>query len=428
MSIPTLTPVQQTSPIVLTSTGSHAAVADSLVFGVYSHSPYFITGAVDQVSFTYKMLGGDVLDIELTPGNIYSAYETACLEYSYIVNSHQAKNSLSNFIGATTASFNSKGQYLSGALSASLSGTNVSLTVPKFKFEYAKKVANGLAEEAALGDTRIYSASITLVNDVQDYDLQKIVQDASVDGSTDFGFAFTGSIDNKRIAVRRVYYKSPASMWRFYGYYGGLNVVGNLSTYGQYSDESTFEVIPAWQNKAQSMAFETNLYTRASHYSYEIRDNRIRIYPPPANPGFAGTEKMWFEFTVPQDSWESDPTRKDGTLGINNYNTLPFTNIPYENINSMGKQWIRRYALSIAKEMLSQVRGKFATVPIPGDSVTLNASDLLSQAKEEQSALRDELKTLLDELTYSSLVEKDAKLSDDANNLQTKVPLNLYVG
>ena len=32
-------------------------------------------------------------------------------------------------------------------------------------------------------------------------------------------------------------------MWRFYGYYGGLNVVGNLSTYGQYSDESTFEVI-----------------------------------------------------------------------------------------------------------------------------------------------------------------------------------------
>jgi hypothetical protein len=94
----------------------------------------------------------------------------------------------------------------------------------------------------------------------------------------------------------------------------------------------------------------------------------------------------------------------------------------------MGKQWIRRYALAVAKEMLAQVRGKFATVPIPGDSVTLNAGDLLSQAKEEQNALKEELKTLLDELTYSSLVEKDAKLADDSNNLQTKVPLNLYVG
>ena len=71
-------------------------------------------------------------------------------------------------------------------------------------------------------------------------------------------------------------------MWRFYGYYGGLNVVGNLYTYGQYSDESTFEVVPAWQNKLQSMAFETNLYTRASHYSYEIFDNRIRVYPAPS--------------------------------------------------------------------------------------------------------------------------------------------------
>jgi hypothetical protein len=428
MSIPTLTPIQQTSPIVLTSTGSHDDVASSLVFGVYSGSADFITGAVDQVAFTYKMLGGDVLDIELTPGNIYSAYETSCLEYSYIVNNHQAKNSLSNFLGATTASFDSKGQYLSGALSASLSGTNVALTLPKFKFEYAKEVANGLAVEAALGDNRVYSASITLESDVQDYDLQKIVQDASVDGSTEFGYAFTGSIKNKRIAVRRVYYKSPASMWRFYGYYGGLNVVGNLYTYGQYSDESTFEVVPAWQNKAQAMAFETNLYTRASHYSYEIRDNRIRLYPPPANPGFAGTQKIWFEFTVPEDSWESDSTRKDGTHGVNNYNTLPFTNIPYGNINSMGKQWIRRYALAVAKEMLAQVRGKFATVPIPGDSVTLNAGDLLSQAKEEQNALKEELKTLLDELTYSSLVEKDAKLADDSNNLQTKVPLNLYVG
>ena len=94
----------------------------------------------------------------------------------------------------------------------------------------------------------------------------------------------------------------------------------------------------------------------------------------------------------------------------------------------MGKQWIRRYALSVAKEMLAQIRGKFGSIPIPGNDVTLNASDLLSQAKDEQTSLKEELTTLLDELTYNSLVEKDAKLVEDSTNLQSKVPMGIFRG
>jgi len=217
-------------------------------------------------------------------------------------------------------------------------------------------------------------------------------------------------------------------MWRFYGYYGGLNVVGNLYTYGQYSDESTFELVPAWQNKAQAMAFETSLYTRASHYAYEIRDNRIRVYPPPQHIGSNVANKMWFEFTIPQDAWDEDSTRTEGVDGVNNYNTLPFANIPYDNVNSMGKQWIRKYAFAVAKEMLSQIRGKFGSIPIPGDSITLNASDLASQAKEEQTTLKTELKELLDTLTYSAMVDSDAKLTEDANRLKVHIPMGVYIG
>jgi hypothetical protein len=51
-------------------------------------------------------------------------------------------------------------------------------------------------------------------------------------------------------------------MWRFYGYYGGFSVVGNLRTYGQYADDSTFEIVPTWQNKLQAMAYEDALWTR----------------------------------------------------------------------------------------------------------------------------------------------------------------------
>ena len=62
-------------------------------------------------------------------------------------------------------------------------------------------------------------------------------------------------------------------MWRFFAYYGALNVIGNLSTYGQYSDDTTFEVVPTWQNKAQAMAYEDSIYTRVAHFSYELSHN-----------------------------------------------------------------------------------------------------------------------------------------------------------
>ena len=66
-------------------------------------------------------------------------------------------------------------------------------------------------------------------------------------------------------------------MWRFYGYYGGIGVVGNYSTYGQFADDSTFEIIPTWQNKMQAIMYEDSIYTRTSHYSYELINNKNKI-------------------------------------------------------------------------------------------------------------------------------------------------------
>ena len=78
--------------------------------------------------------------------------------------------------------------------------------------------------------------------------------------------------------------------------------------------------------------------------------------------------------------------------------------------------------------MLGQVRGKFSTIPIPGESVTLNHADLLSQAQAEKEALREELKTVLDELTYAKLSEQDAAKLDAANKVQQQIPITIFVG
>jgi hypothetical protein len=75
-----------------------------------------------------------------------------------------------------------------------------------------------------------------------------------------------------------------------------------------------------------------------------------------------------------------------------------------------------------------EVRGKFSSVPIPGESVTLNASDLLSQARTEMDQLREELKTILDETTYDKLAAIDSSLQDSTEKVLSNVPAGIYVG
>ena len=414
MSFPDLTPTSTTSAITLpvTSSDSDAVLTGSLAVGFYTGSA-FILGAKAQVAYTYKRLGGDVLDIELTAKNVYNHYEEAVLEYSYIVNLHQARNALGSSLGGPTGSFDNKGKITSGE--------DVSLKYPKFQFDYAFRNADKFSSEALVGGTEpIYSASFASVTDQQVYDLQSIVSGSQAGADWD-------GMGNKRIKIRQVYYVSPQQMWRFYGYYGGLNVVGDFHNYGQYADDSTFNVIPPWQNKAQAVAYEDHLYTRTSHYSYEIVDNKLKLYPTPQN---VSPEKFWFRFTVENDGGAyATGTYDSGVDGVNNMNTMPMENIAFNKINSIGQQWIRRFALALSKETLGQVRGKFGgSIPIPGDNVTLNASDLLGQASTEQQALREELNKQLDEMLYSKIAETDKGMVDNMDAIVGKTPLKIFVG
>ena len=429
MSVPDLTPLSNSSKVILPITGTPDNVnasSNPLPFGFYMQGPdsaAFASGAADQVSFVYKKLGGDVLDIELTQYNVYAAYEEAVLEYSYLVNIHQAKNSLNNLLGATTASFDEDGQIVAGD---ALSGSNIEMALPRYTFDYTRRVAEGIASEAgAGGGLTYYTASFVPTASVQDYDLQQIVSSSITNGTLTLNSGDT--VGDNKIIIRNVYYKTPRSMWRFFAYYGGLNVIGNLSTYGQYADDSTFEIVPTWQNKLQAIMYEDSIYTRTSHYSYEVINNKLRLFPTPSTVG--SPDRFYFRFTVKKDSFEEYPDRKTGTKGVNNMNNLPFQNIPYASINSIGKQWIRRFALALCKEMLGQIRGKMGNaVPLPGGNITLNAPSLLAEAAKEMGDLRTELKTVLDELTYEKLLTKDANMTKTTADTLSKVPVPLFVG
>jgi len=422
-----LSPKSQTSAIVLTSTGSTALVSAAVPYGVYTGSNDFLSGAALQVNYVFKKLGGDVVDIELTPANVYAAYEEAVLEYSYIINLHQSENIISDVLGMQTGTFDHKGERLTGP-------ENVNLRYPRFQIAQTRKIGDAMATAGGYGGTTpIYSASFATVQSQQDYNLQTIISSSSGTGEDDEGnpVPFSGEVADKRVIITKVFYKSPRAMWRFYGYYGGVGVVGNYSTYGQFSDDSTFEIIPTWQNKMQAIMYEDSLYTRTSHYSYEIKDNNLRLFPAPDQYGFGDgfNSRIWVNFYIDnKNAWDNNKNYNDGTEGINNPNTLPFGNLPYANINAIGKQWIRKYALALCKEMLGQIRGKFTSVPIPGESVTLNHSELLSQAKEEQQQLRDKLTEILDRMNYSDLAKIDAEMTDAATQTLKNSPLPIFVG
>ncbi len=429
MATPTLTPSSEISSVKLPITGTLGTGTDGAgnttyyPFALYAdtnsglYDNNFVTGAADQVAYTFKKLGGDILDIELTVGNIYSSYEEAVLEYSYIINIHQSKNVLHSSLGATTGTFDSDGERTD-----SLSGSNVELKYPKFKISYAKRAMDEIITEVGLGGTSpVYSASFAVSSSVQTYDLQAIIAAESNNTSS----LFYNKINDKRIFVKRVYYKTPHAMWRFYGYYGGLNTVGNMSTYGMYADDSSYEVIPPWHNKLQAMAYEDAIYTRNSHYSYEIKNNKLTIYPQPTT---VSPDRFWFEFVATEDAWDSQSDRQDGIDGVNNMNTLPLANISFANINSVGKQWIRRFALSLSKEVLGQVRSKFGSIPIPGATVNLNGEKLITEAREEQKNLREELQKVLDELTYQKITEMQNDIAKNVQETSRIYPYFIYQG
>ena len=141
MAVPTLTPSSTISAIVLPVTGTltTAQTLTSYPFGIYANSetdlydPNFISGALDQVAYTYKKLGGDVLDIELVEENVYAAYEESVLEYSYIVNIYQGKSMLTDVLGASTGTFDHDGKMITYAGSEDVK-SKYNLKYPKFDF------------------------------------------------------------------------------------------------------------------------------------------------------------------------------------------------------------------------------------------------------------------------------------------------------
>jgi hypothetical protein len=169
-------------------------------------------------------------------------------------------------------------------------------------------------------------------------------------------------------------------------------------------------------------AIELNDQVRKSQYTFELVNNRLRVFPIPTEAG----GKLRFEYIKES---ERNSINAPGTSGgVSNVSNVPYKNPTYKEINSIGRQWIFEYTLALCKEVLGYVRGKYGTVPIPGAEVTLNHADLITAATAEKNLLIERLRGYLEETSREKLLERRSLEADYKQKELNLVPQPIFIG
>jgi len=376
--------------------GNSTFTAGSTPFGFYDTDPEFATEADKVAKFCAIRLGYPLMDVELQSGSFYACFEEAVTTYGNEV--YQAL-SVQNYIalegGSTTTVLNDE------VLTPSLHNII--------------RISEGYGTEAVVGgNTTRYSGSITINPNQQVYDLNIWAQAQNITGS---------------IQVTRVFYEAPPAILRYFDPYAGtgtgIQSLMDAFDFGSYSPGVNFLLMPASYDILKVQAIEFNDQIRRSGYSFEIVNNHLKLFPVPKNTG-----NIWFEYYKESEKQKLNDTNTPGGSGtsISNISNVPYENPIFSNINSVGRQWIYRYTLALAKELLAYIRGKYTTVPIPGSEATLNQADLLADARTEKEALITNLREILEATSKVNQLERKANESKFLSEMLKEVPTVLYVG
>ena len=364
-------------------------------FGFYDNDPQFQTDANKVTKFCAQRLGYPLVDVELQSGSFYTAFEEAVTVY-----------------GNELYAFQSRDNYLS--LEGSSTGSNLNQSLVNPSLAPIIRMSQQYAAEAGTGGQIDWlSGSVYLTSSIQDYDLKKWAIDNNVTGG---------------IEIKKIHYEQIPAINQLYSPWAGLapgatSAVG-LAGLAGFGPATSFLLMPTSFDIANIQAIEMSNQIRMSNYTFQIANNKLRIFPIPG----AGDEgiQLWFNYVKLEDRNNAAVTLSPGT--INNLSKMPYSNPRYSQINSIGRSWIFEYTLALCKEMLGYIRGKYSTVPIPGAEVTLNQSDLLSSASTDKEALITRLRDYLDTTSRQSLLERKAAESTARQQEINQVPMTIYIG
>ena len=362
-------------------------------FGFYDTDTEFQTSADKVATWCAQRLGYPIVDIELQAVNFFTAFEEAVTTYSQYLYQYKIIENMGSLEGSTNeADLNEK--YVQANL-----GNIIALSE-----QYGTEAGTG-------GNIDYKSGSITVSASQQVYNLDEVWTNTNESGNN--------------IEVKRVYHYAPPAIVRYFDPYAGTGtgIQSLMETFGfgNYSPGVNFMLMPTYYDALKIQAIEFNDQIRKSAYSFELtNNNKLKLFPIPRR-----NETLYFDYIVKEDRY--NVIRNTATNLITDVSNVPYVNINYESINAPGRQWIFRYTLAVTKEMLASIRGKYSSVPIPGAEVTTNAAELRSEAAAEKTALIDELKVMLEESSRIKYMEREATISQNTQDILTKVPYPIYI-
>jgi len=378
--------------------GSGSAVSGNTPFSLYDTDSDFQSDAPKFASWCAKRLGYPIMSIEMQDSQFYACLEESISEYSSQVNAFNIRENLLHLRGQPTGSSNDL--------------THKRVT-PSFGGMIALSELYG-TEVGVGGSVDMKSGSVDVVSGSQTYDLQTLW------GSV--------SESNKRMEIRRVYYEASPAVVRYFDPYAGTgagsyNMLDSFG-WGNMTPAVQFMMMPVYADLLRVQAIEFNDQVRKSGHTFELVNNKVRIFPNPTE-----NYKLHFQYYLKDD--KDTPFQDPNGLGIgtvSDSSNIPYQNMTYGNINDVGKQWIRKYGLALSKELLGIIRSKYGSIPIPNAETNLDGDTLRSEASAEKEALISQLREDLEASSRKQMMEND---SEEATRLQeklNKVPLPIFVG
>ena len=376
--------------------GSSSFFPGDTPFGFYDYDYQFQTDADKVADFCARRLGYPLVDVELQATNFYTAFEEAVTTYGNEIYAFKVRQDFLSMEGAST-------------------GSSFNNSVIQPNFGSIVRMSHQYGEEAGVGGTVTwYTGSFFTTASVQDYDM------------TVWAASSASLAPGDTIEIKRVFYESPPAIVRYFDPYAGTGtgMMNLLDTFGwgNYSPAINFLLMPINYDLQKIQAIEFNDQIRKSQYSFELVNNRLRLFPIPTVDG----GKMFFEYI--KNSERNIATMPSSSALVSNVSNVPYNNPNYTQINSIGRQWIFEYTLSLVKEMLGYVRGKYGTIPIPGAEVTLNHADLITAATAEKNLLLDKLKAYLEETSREKLLERRSLEADYKTKELNLVPQPIFIG
>ena len=124
----------------------------------------------------------------------------------------------------------------------------------------------------------------------------------------------------------------------------------------------------------------------------------------------------------------NDVTQTKTTNKVSDPSNIPYKFITYNEINSMGRNWIRKYTLALAKELLGIIRSKYASMPLPNGEVSLDGEALKSEGREEKANLLEELKEFFEAVSKKEQAITEQEVANAQQEVLNKAPLKIYIG